>query len=215
MKINSFLILCSVFLLVNCGEMATEEQKKAAAGDEFKENLGEAKEDIEGALGNLGEAISSLKKKHKIEEKEPVNFRDMKALLPSRLGGIEQTDNEGQTSGVLGFKFSTAKAVYEADKAKLEVKIVDIAGIGKLASKMADWSTLDIDKESKNGYERTTTIDGHKAYEKYDAKRQKGKVAMIVDDRFIVDIEGRNVTERQLRDAIEDINVRKLRRLAN
>lgn len=170
---------------------------------------------MEGAIGNLGDAISSLKKKHNIEEKEPVNFRDMKEILPNDLGGMEQTDNEGQTSGIMGFKFSTAKATYEEDKAKLEVKIIDIAGIGKLASKMADWSTLDIDKESKNGYERTTTIDGHKAYEKYDANRQKGKVAMIIDDRFIVDLEGRNVTEKQLRNAIEDINIRKLRRLVD
>ncbi len=215
MKINFFLFLLSVFLLVNCGDMATEEQKKASADKEFKENINEAKEDLGGAIGNLGEAISSLKKKHNIEEKEPVSFREMKKILPDDLGGMEQTDNEGQTSGIMGFKFSTAKAVYEADKAKLEVKIVDIAGIGKLASKMADWSTLDIDKESKNGYERTTTIDGHKAYEKYDARRQKGKVAMIIDDRFIVDIEGRNVTEDQLRDAIEDINVRKLKRLVD
>lgn len=215
MKINSFLLLFSVFLLVNCGDISTDEQKKASADEEFKENLGEAKEDIEGAIGNLGEAISSLKKKHNIEDKEPVNFREIKEILPSSLGGMEQTDSEGQTSGIMGFKFSTAQAVYEEDKAKLEVKIVDIAGIGKLASKMADWSTLDIDKESKNGYERTTTIDGHKAYEKYDARRQKGKVAMIIDDRFIVDVEGRNVTEKQLKNAIEDINVRKLRRLAD
>ena len=215
MKINSFLFLLSVFLLMNCGDIATEEQKKATADAEFKENINEAKDDLEGAIGNLGDAISSLKKKHNIEEKEPVNFRDMKEILPNDLGGMEQTDNEGQTSGIMGFKFSTAKATYEEDKAKLEVKIIDIAGIGKLASKMADWSTLDIDKESKNGYERTTTIDGHKAYEKYDANRQKGKVAMIIDDRFIIDLEGRNVTEKQLRNAIEDINIRKLRRLVD
>ena len=215
MKINSFLFLLSVFLLMNCGDIATEEQKKATVDAEFKENINEAKDDLEGAIGNLGDAISSLKKKHNIEEKEPVNFRDMKEILPNDLGGMEQTDNEGQTSGIMGFKFSTAKATYEEDKAKLEVKIIDIAGIGKLASKMADWSTLDIDKESKNGYERTTTIDGHKAYEKYDANRQKGKVAMIIDDRFIIDLEGRNVTEKQLRNAIEDINIRKLRRLVD
>ena len=144
MKINSFLFLLSVFLLMNCGDIATEEQKKATADAEFKENINEAKDDLEGAIGNLGDAISSLKKKHNIEEKEPVNFRDMKEILPNDLGGMEQTDNEGQTSGIMGFKFSTAKATYEEDKAKLEVKIIDIAGIGKLASKMADWSTLDL-----------------------------------------------------------------------
>jgi len=216
---NSFFLLLFSLLLVNCGDFATEEQKAAArkadAEAEFKENINNAKDNLGGAIGNLGDAISSLKKKHSVEEKEPVNFRDIKKILPNDMAGLEQIDSEGQTSGFMGFKFSTAKAIYKEDKSKLEVKIVDIAGIGKLASKMANWSNLDIDKESKDGYERTTTIDGHKAYEKYDARTKKGKVAMIIDDRFIIDIEGRSVTERQLKSAINDINIRKLRRLVN
>lgn len=198
------------FVLVSCDNITTEEQK---AEEDFKENMKEAKEDLGGAFKNVGEALTNLKKKHNIEDKEPINFRDMKALMPASLGGMEQSDNSGQTSGILGMKISTAKAIYEEGNAKLEIKITDIAGVRKLASKLADWTNLDIDKESKDGYERTTTIDGYKAYEKYDARRQKGKIAMIIDERLIVDIEGRNITEDQLKDALEDISIRKLKRL--
>ena len=60
MKINSFLFLLSVFLLMNCGDIATEEQKKATADAEFKENINEAKDDLEGAIGNLGDALSLI-----------------------------------------------------------------------------------------------------------------------------------------------------------
>lgn len=209
MKFQLFVVF-AFFALVSCDNIATEEQK---AEEGFKDNMKEAKEDLGGALKNVGEALTNLKKKHNIEDKEPINFRDMKDLMPSSLGNMEQTDNSGQTSGVLGMKISTAKAIYEEGNAKLEIKITDVAGIGKLASKVADWSNVDIDKESKDGYERTTTIDGYKAYEKYDARRKKGKIAMIVDERLIVDIEGRNITEDQLKDALDEISIRKLKRL--
>ncbi len=209
MKFQLFLVF-AFFALVSCDNLATEEQK---AEEGFKDNMNEAKEDLGGAFKNVGEALTNLKKKHNIQDKEPISFRDMKDLMPSSLGGMEQSDNSGQTSGVLGMKISTAKAIYEEGNAKIEIKITDVAGIGKLAAKVADWSNIDIDKESKDGYERTTKIDGYKAYEKYDARRKKGKIAMIIDERLIVDIEGRNITEDQLKDALDDISIRKLKRL--
>lgn len=206
----TFVLGLVFFALLSCDTVVPEEKKAEA---DFEGNIKEAKEDLGDAFKNVGEALSSLKKKHNIEEKDPVNFRELKDLLPNSISGLEQVDIEGQTSGILGMKISTAKANYEDDDASLEVKIIDIAGVGKLASKLADWSTIDIDKEGKNGYERTTTIDGYKAYEKYDARRQKGKIAMIVDDRFIIDVEGRDITERQLRKALDAISIRKLKRL--
>ena len=204
------LFAIAFFALVSCDNIATEEQK---AEEGFKDNMKEAKEDLGGALKNVGEALTNLKKKHNIEDKEPISFRDMKAVMPASLGGMEQSDNSGQTSGILGMKISTAKAIYEEGSAKLEIKITDVSGVGKLAAKLADWTSLDIDKESKNGYERTTTINGYQAYEKYDARKQKGKIAMIIEERLIVDIEGRNITEDQLKDALDDISIRKLKRL--
>jgi len=216
---NIFFLFLVVFAVVSCDEFATEEQKaatrKAQAEEDFKDNINEAKDDLGNAFKNVGEALKDLKVKHNLKDgKEPINFREIKKVLPNRLAGMTMEDTEGQTRGFLGFKMSTVKGIYQSDDGQLNVKIVDVAGAGKLVSKVANWTDLDVDKESKDGYERTTVIDGYQAYEKYDSRRQKGQVALLVDDRFIIDIQGKNITERQLRDAMNDINIRKLKRLA-
>jgi len=214
---SNFLLILLFFACFSCDQLATEEQKatnqKEQIEKELQGNLGEAKEDLNNAFKNVGEALNNLKEKHNIDDKEPVNFRAMKEVLPSKLGGMKMEDSEGQTTGILGFKISTVKGIYQEDNTSLEVKIIDVAGAGKLITQSAAWTKLDIDKESKNGYERTTTIDGYKAYEQYDKQKQKGQVALLVDDRFLINISGKNVTEQQLKNALEDMNIRKLKKL--
>lgn len=207
----------SAYAMTSCINLETEEQKKVerkeAIQSEIEEDLSEAKEDISDALDNLGEAFAGLKKKHNIEDKEPIGFRDLKKALPRSLGGIDFEESEGQTSGAFGFKISTVEATYKEDDAEFEVTIVDVAGVGKLVKSMAKWTEFEVDKETRNGYERTTEIDGHPALEKYDDRRESGETSILVNDRFIISVKGRGVSERQMRRAVDDINIRKIARL--
>ena len=213
-------VIFSSYLMTSCISLETEEQKeqkeerrKDDIQDEIEEDLAEAKGDISDALDNLGEAFEGLKKKHNIEGKEPIGFRDLKKALPRSLAGVDFEESEGQTTGILGLKVSTVKATYQEDDASFEVTIVDVAGVGKLVKSMAKWSEFEVDKETRNGYERTTEIEGHPALEKYDKRREKGETSILVNDRFIISIKGEGVSERQMRNAVDDINIRKLARL--
>jgi hypothetical protein len=207
------------FLMTSCFSIETDKQKeereKESIQDEINEDLNEAKEDLNDALDNLGDAFKGLKKKHNIDEKDPINFRDLKKVLPKRLAGIDLEESEGQTSGVLGFKISTIQATYEEDDTRFEVSLVDVAGVGKLVKNMANWTEFEVDKETRDGYERTTEIDGHPALEKYNERRERGETSILIEDRFIISVKGRGVSERQMRRAIKDINLRKLARLGD
>jgi len=212
------LTIFSAYAMTSCISLETEEQKKAALKEDIQSNieedLSEAKEDLSNALDNLGEAFEGLKKKHNIEGKEPIGFRDLKKALPRSLGGIDFEESEGQTSGVFGFKISTVDATYKEDDSEFEVTIVDVAGVGKLVKSMAKWTEFEVDKETRNGYERTTEIKGHPALEKYDERQEKGETNILVNDRFIISVKGRGVSERQMRRAVDDINIRKIARLS-
>ena len=96
---------------------------------------------------------------------------------------------------------------------KIEVNIVDVAGVAAAMMGMASWATVEIDRESDDGYERTTKIGGNKAFEKYDANQKTGELNLIVDERFIIAIKGRNIEEKDLRKALDKISVKKLSRL--
>ncbi|MEM1121232.1 MAG: hypothetical protein AAGJ18_12345 [Bacteroidota bacterium] len=209
----------ATYAMTSCINLETEEQKverkKEEVQDQIDEDLAKAKDDLSNAFDNLGDALEGLKKKHNIDDKEPVSFRDMKKALPSSLAGVNFEESEGQTSGILGIKISTVEAKYQEDNAAFEVTIVDVAGVGSLVKKMANWSEFEVDKETRDGYERTTEIDGHPALEKYNERRETGETNLLVEDRFIITIRGEGVSERQMRRAVDDINIRKLVRLAD
>ncbi len=141
------------------------------------------------------------------------DFREMKALLPSSIAGLDRTSIEGQKSGIGNLKASTAEAVYEDGDAKIKVSIVDAGGLGMMMSTMAGWAKVEVDNESDHGYERTTTIDGYKAFESYDSNDKSGSKAIIVEDRILFTIDGENVTEKQLKEALNAIRIPRLKRL--
>ena len=113
----------------------------------------------------------------------------------------------------MGFTMSTAKAEYKEGDGRLEAAIVDFAGVGAALMGMAAWATVEIDREDENGYERTTTIGGHKAFEKYNAQTRDGELNVLVGDRFIVTLKGRNIEEKDFRKAIDELDISKLAKM--
>lgn len=215
------LILCAVFTGTSCMQEQQEEEKginiqKDADGDinikiEGSGDLAKALKEAKDALGEAKESIGNVKiTDENGEEVEPVDFRELKAMLPRSAAGLSRTDASGQKSGMFGLKVSTAEGLYKDGNKRIKVNIADGGGIGGLVKGMADWSTIEIDSESDNGYEKTTTIDGHKAFVKWEDNRQKGQIAVIVNDRFVVSIEGKNVTMDDLEEVLDDIDLDEL-----
>lgn len=147
------------------------------------------------------------------ETKEVVDFRKLKALMPKKIAGMERVAHTGEKVGAMGFKMSTAQAEYEGEDKSLDISVVDFAGVAMVLSGAAAWASVEIDKETDTGYERTTQIDGYKAFESYDSERMEGQVSVIAEDRFIVTIEGRNIKEKDLKAALKAVDVKSLKKL--
>lgn len=217
-------VLISSFIFFSCGsDPASKSEKSDDNGDRVNISIGgedgfhlKVKDD-DGKNVNLDLDGDDLEKGINqlinSEDLELVNFREMKALLPSSLRGMERTSFDGQKSGIGKLKAATAEAVYENGDEEIKISLVDVGGLGMMMSTMAGWANVDVDNESDHGYERTTTIDGYKAFQSYDTDSKSGSVAMIVEDRIIVAIDGDNVTEKQLKKALNTISLRKLKRL--
>lgn len=128
-----------------------------------------------------------------------MDHRDMKELFPKSIGSFKLVSSESQKTGFGDIKTSIAKAEYEDGKTKLELSIVDSGGIGLAINAMAGWTNVEVDKETSSGYERTTTIDGHKAFESYDTDSMDGTIAMFIRNRVLYTAEITNGSERQLK----------------
>ncbi len=199
-----FLVIISSFTM--CSSKTKEEKAAEEVGEamnELQEELKKAGNDADGSLSDamdkVGEAMDQLKNDGKVVE--PVNFRVLKEGIPETFLGMERTKNEGETTGAMGFKISTAKASFKEGDKRIDVEIVDVGGIGMAAMGMAAWSMAEIDKESDNGYERTTTFEGHKAFEKCSGNRCEFSTWM--NQRIIFNVKGYNVEMDDIKKGIK------------
>ena len=76
------------------------------------------------------------------------------------------------------------------------------------------WSTAEIDRESSSGYERTTTIQGNRVLLKFDNKTRSGSAKLMVGGRFLVEIEGQNISPTQLPETLQALDFNALQSLA-
>ncbi len=189
------LALVVAISLMSCGGGNEEEEK-----DEPKNEANALQQLVDKAKENGDKKV------------DPIDFRELKALLPVTTGNLKRTEATGEKTGAMGFTISMAKGQYSGDgDASLSLEIVDTGGIAGMATMaMAAWAMAEIDKETATGYEKTTKIDGYKAFEKYDSESKSGEINVLVADRYIVNIHGNNISVDRMKDALEDIDLSKL-----
>ena len=209
-KIISILFISIILILSGCGksgdnqpnEKEKSEEKTGIKGlDEFVDNMKEVQKNMEEG------------KKYEV-----VDFRELKALLPESIGELKRTNAEGEKTGAMGFTISKAEADYDSEdySKRIDIEITDITGASGYAGLAAwGWAMADVDKETETGYEKTIKYKGHKAYEKYDKQDQYGSVEVLVSGRFMVSVNGNNVSMDEIKSAIDQIDIGKLEAMKN
>lgn len=166
-----------------------------------QDNIDNATKEIEKTLKDLSEGKGV----------QPVNFRELKKYFPENAGRFDLIKSFGETSGIMGFKYSNAKAKYhDGNKNTLDMDIIDAGSMSMTIARLVPWSKIEVDKETETGYERTFMYNGHKAYEKYKEKTKQGELAMIINDRFILKVKGRGVESDDLKAALDKVDIKGL-----
>jgi hypothetical protein len=166
------------------------------------------KKDSDDKLDEFTKAIEELSEGKSVET---VPYQELQELLPSRLEGYERVDLEGSRTGALGIKVSTATATYEDGDQEIEINIVDGGSFGGVLSSAQNWMDAEFERSSKDGFERTSTLKGYKSYEQFD-KNGTSSLAVIVQDRYLVTASGRVKDFDQLKDMVESMKLRKLKK---
>jgi hypothetical protein len=141
-----------------------------------------------------------------------VDYRELKALLPAALDGMKRVKASGEKSGAMGMTVAFAEGRYESDAGgNIQIKISDNTGMGGfMAFAHSGWAAAEIDRESDTGFERTTTYGQNKAREEYDHQSKSGKVDILVDGRFMVEVNGDNVPWEAIQAAAKKVDLTKL-----
>lgn len=184
----------------------------AACGGDEGDFDGEVEETGEpGMLGRLSEMQSAVEQMQEAAERQPadpVNFRTLRELLPSEIGGIAQGETEGATDGAMGYSVSRVESSYPGeDGTQYDVQIVDFGAVPQVAMFGLGWTMVDIDRESGSTYERTITFGDSRGYRSYDSDARSGEFSLLVADRFHVEVTGSGVDDDDLEAAVRAVDL--------
>lgn len=179
------------------------------AGEEAPAS-GDANAAAKAALKALSEAAGDGKKA------APVDHRKLKGLLPETLPGMKRSSAKSEKTGAAGFTVSFAEAEYEGeagaggDSKHVQIRITDMSGTGGMQGIAAGWAMAEIDSESDDGHEKTTTYSGHKAFERYTKSSKHGEIQVLAGTRILVEVSGNAVAMDDLKAALGKIDLGKV-----
>ena len=196
--------LVLAILVAGCGKSA--EQKKL---EEAAKEMGAAGDKIAEGAQKMADAMKDMNEGKKVE---PVDFRELKALLPESLPGLTRSNAEGERTGAMGVDVAVASAQYSNESGtSIDVKISDMGSLsGPMRLATLGWTLAQIDRETDDGYEKTTTFNGYKAFEKYWNSTKHGELSILVEGRFVVEVDGSDCEMSQIKDAAGKIDMGKL-----
>ena len=165
-----------------------------------------AKSDTAGVLANIFGGKSGAAR----EDIQPVDFHELKAMLPASLPGMQRNEASGQTGEAMAMKGSSATGRYsDGANATISIEIADLASQSGLAA-LAGKFDPSMEKETATGYERTSKVDGQLVHERYDRRARSGEVGVVVANRFSVTVEGSGVDPGALTGALKAIDLASL-----
>jgi hypothetical protein len=141
---------------------------------------------------------------------QPIDFRELKAMLPASLPGMQRNEASGQSGEAMGMKGSNATGRYDdGANATIRIEITDLGTLSGLAA-LAGKFDPNMEKETSSGYERTKRVDGQLVHERYDRRAKSGEVSVIIANRFSVTVEGSGVEPAALANALKAIDLSSL-----
>lgn len=143
---------------------------------------------------------------------EPVSFRDLQTLFPDVEGWQKGKPTGEKMSSP--FKYSQAEVEYTKGDARVTLKMVDSGFNQLLLTPYAMFLTAGYEKETADGYEKSTKVNGEPGWEKWDSSGKDGELNALVGKRFLVQIEGRRIDDtKPLHDFAGRIDMGKLAEL--
>jgi hypothetical protein len=143
-------------------------------------------------------------------EIKAVDTEALQALLPASVAGMPRTALETNAMGDMGKGIS---ATYEAGGKRVEISIVDSAGLGALAGLGAAMG-MEQSREDADGFERTTTKGGQLQIEEWNNSARRGSYTRQVASRFMVKVDGDAASIDELKAVASSIDAGKLAGLA-
>lgn len=206
MRYAAIVLLASASLLNACkfgGSSKVEETSEELSKNPFK------------AMSQMGDMANKMAEKQKEMANrkpiDPVKFDVLIPLLPEP-DGWKAGDAKGETTSMGEWKISTASRRYEKGEGDAQQRIkIDIVDGGFVPLVYAPFTMMQsFSHESTEGHSKGITIDGQPAIEEWKKKSNDSKVTVLVNDRFLVTVDGDNMDTEAVRTWVGMVDLKKI-----
>jgi hypothetical protein len=193
---------------------AAEAQKTAAAvtaqaADATKQAQQDMAKGLEAMTQGMAAAAGGTGAGGDAKRVDPVSFHDLQALFPD-LDGWTKNKPHGERM-TAPFPYSQADVSYEKGDSRIELKIIDSANHQLLLAPFTMFLGAGYEKETDDGYEKSTKVGGEPGWEKWNSESKHGELNAIVGKRFLVQTTGSNIVDNKvLQDVIAKTDLTKL-----
>jgi hypothetical protein len=195
MKRVGIFAISALLAATACGkssEEKKEEKKEQQAVKTAEAGAAEAANGLEQMAKGL-EAMAGGASNGSTKPVEPVSFRDMQALFPELAGWTRAKPTGERMSSP--FKYSQAEVDYSKGESHIALKIVDSGFNQLLLTPYAMFLSAGYEKETSDGYEKSTKVNGEPGWEKWNSDGKDGELNALVGKRFLVQLEGRQIED--------------------
>lgn len=185
-------------------QKAAEEMSKSSSdaqkgADEMARGFEAMAKGLAGAAGADGD----------LKPVDPVSFKELQAVMADVSGWTKENPTGERMTAP--FAFSQASVTYKKGDADIDLKIMDSGFNQLLFAPFAMFMSAGYEKETQDGFEHSVNINGNPGWEKYSKGSRDGELNVVVNRRFLVQVEGRGIDDTKvLRTVFDATDVKKL-----
>jgi hypothetical protein len=202
-------VIAATVSLVACGK--SKEEKAAEDAQKASEQMQKSADDMAKGFEAMAKGLTAAANGGNADVKpvDPVAFRDLQAVMPD-VSGWEKESPTGERM-TSPFSYSQASVSYKKGDAEIEQKIMDSGFNQLLFAPFSMFMMTGYEKQTQDGFERSVNIDGNPGWEKWDKGTKNGELAVVVNKRFLVQLEGRGIDDvKALREVLDKTDLKKL-----
>jgi hypothetical protein len=197
------IILFSFFIFMGCGG-----DKKDQPQEMNEKETTSSDEDMKSEVQKMSEIMGGDLLENK-EPVPPVSFKVLMNYLPKEVAGLKADKPRGESVQWDKWTHSTANIDFnsETDNQNARVNIYDYAYISNLYLPYQMMFKMKFERESSEGYEKSTELNGHPTFEKWNEEGKDNEVTVLVGKRFIVSVETNEMPEGSARKIAEGMDL--------
>jgi hypothetical protein len=144
---------------------------------------------------------------------DPVNWRELVPFLIDIPGFEADGQADGSTVSMGNYKVSQVEREYSSGEKELRITIIDgaYAQMAYAGIKMA----MNFEMDTSEQYTKKITIKGFPGIENYQYEDKEGQVILLVEERFVVQLDVENVSDTsEAKTIAEMLDLEELAKLA-